>query len=89
MLWRLTLGVLLGSVDIFLDFLFLRIIRIPPQQFLPGLYRSLGIKLALPPNHTQVEQSSRMIRPILQSRLKLGDGSIGISRVPQRGSEIG
>ena len=86
---RLTFGVLLGSFDVFLELLFLRVIRVLLQQLFPGFDRAFRIALALPANDAQVEQRSRMIGLILQRLLKLGDGSVGVSRVPERRSQIG
>ena len=79
---------LLGLVDVFLELLFLRVVRILLQQLLPGFDRAFGIALALPPDDAQVEQRSRMIGSILQRLLKFGDGSIRVPRIPERCAQV-
>src|SRR5690242_3989507 len=85
----LTFGVLFSSLDIFLDLLLLRIVRIPLEQFFPSLDRAFWIAFALPPNYSQVEQRSGVIWPIFQGLLKRRNGSIGISGVPLRSAQVG
>ena len=70
--------------NVVLKLLFLRVVGILFQQLFPGFDCAFGIALALPPNYAQVEQRSRMIGLTLQRFLEFGDGSIGISRVPER-----
>ena len=51
----LTLGVLLGFLDVFLELLLLRIVRVLLQQLLPGFNRAFRIALALPAHDAQVK----------------------------------
>jgi hypothetical protein len=86
---NLAFSMLLGLFDGFLELLLLRVVRILLQQLFPSFDSAFGIALALPPNYAKVEQRSRMIGLILQCFLILGDGSVGVSGVPERCAEIG
>ena len=86
---NLALGMLLRLLDVFQKLLFLRVVGILFQQLFPGLDCAFGIALALPANDAEIEECSRMIGLILQRSLKFGDGSIGVTGVPERSAQIG